>query len=504
MTPGRSARVVALLALGSGVVSCARQGAPPGGPEDRRPPVVISVEPDTFARVDPELDRLRIRFNERISRQATGGSLDQAVEISPEVPELEVKHDRQGLDIHIPGGLRPGLTYRVRITPAIRDMFGNPMAVPFEWMFSTGGEFTENAVVGQVWDRATGELLPDVRVVLQPREPSLDSLAFVSRSATEGLFALRSVPAGAFDVVAFQDRNGDRTLGETEAVGRADIPALGVADTVFLSVSLLVPDTTVAALVQTEVLDSTAVRVVFDDFVDPTRPLDGLETGLAPLPPDSAGVLPPQPDGALPEVARVFHEWEWDAYQDSIRAVADSLAILAADSAAAAADTVPAIPAVADTVAPGPPAREVEAGGVARVRRPAGGVRGPTPEPEVLPDGTPIPQPSVVLLLDGPLPPEITVEVRVQGITNLNGLEGGGGQRPVLWSPPAPDTIPPDTVPADSLPPDTARVGSDIRAERRVGRDVRGTLVRSAGSDAPGDPRLLPRLRVRPPPGPSS
>ncbi|MEJ2540345.1 MAG: Ig-like domain-containing protein, partial [Gemmatimonadota bacterium] len=134
MTPGRSARVVALLALGSGVVSCARQGAPPGGPEDRRPPVVISVEPDTFARVDPELDRLRIRFNERISRQATGGSLDQAVEISPEVPELEVKHDRQGLDIHIPGGLRPGLTYRVRITPAIRDMFGNPMAVPFEWM----------------------------------------------------------------------------------------------------------------------------------------------------------------------------------------------------------------------------------------------------------------------------------------------------------------------------------------------------------------------------------
>ncbi|MEJ2540346.1 MAG: L-seryl-tRNA(Sec) selenium transferase, partial [Gemmatimonadota bacterium] len=328
-----------------------------------------------------------------------------------------------------------------------------------------------------VWDRATGELLPDIRVVLQPREPSLDSLAFVSRSATEGLFALRSVPAGAFDVVAFQDRNGDRTLGETEAVGRADIPALGVADTVFLSVSLLVPDTTAAALVQTEVLDSTAVRVVFDDFVDPTRSLDGLATGLAPLPPDSAGVLPPQPDEALPEVARVFHEWEWDAYQDSIRAVADSLAILAADSAAAAADTVPAIPAVADTVAPGPPAREVEAGGVARVRRPAGGVRGPTPEPEVLPDGTPIPQPSVVLLLDGPLPPEITVEVRVQGITNLNGLDGARrighpgrtpGRAGRAWGPPPIGRIRrPGRSPPPPAPPGASSAGTLVVSDPR-------------------------------------
>ena len=32
--------------------ACARQGAPPGGPEDLRPPVVVRTEPDTFATID--------------------------------------------------------------------------------------------------------------------------------------------------------------------------------------------------------------------------------------------------------------------------------------------------------------------------------------------------------------------------------------------------------------------------------------------------------------------
>lgn len=481
MRAGRTARRFALLALGAAAWSCARQGAPPGGPDDRRPPVVVSVEPDTFAIVEPGLDRLRVRFNERVSEQAAGGSLAAAVEISPEVPDFRVEHDRQGLDIHIPGGLRPGITYRVRVTPTIQDMFNNPMAVPFEWVFSTGGEFTENAVVGQVWDRTNGEFLDGVRVVLEPTAGDLDSLAYASRSGEEGLFALRSVPAGSFGVLALLDRNNNREPDGSEAIGRGEVESLGAADTVFLSLSVLVPDTTPAVFARGEALDSTTVQLTFDDFVDPMVPLGDATFRLAPMPADSLGVLPPQPDGPLPEVERVFHAGEWELYGDSLRAVVDSLARLAADSAAAAAPAAegpPVAPAVPDTLG-GPPSDSL-AGAVAATggRGPPGGLPGSGAsrrpgEARTLPDGTPIPDPTVVITLDGPLPPGIEIEVSVDGITNLNGLDGGGGSRPVTWTPPVPDTIPADSLALDSAAPapDTAGLQPDT-----VGLKL-GTLV---------------------------
>jgi hypothetical protein len=434
--------------------------------------VVVSVEPDTFALVEPGLDRLRVRFNERISEQATGGTLASAVEISPEVPELRVEHDRRGLDIHIPGGLRPGITYRVRVSPAIRDMFNNPMAVPFEWVFSTGGDFTQNAVVGQVWDRATGEFIEGVRVVLEPDGAGPDSLLFASRSGDQGLFALRSLPAGSFGVTALLDRNSNREPDGSEAIGQDEVEALGPADTVFLSVSILVPDTTAALLARADALDSLSLQLTFDDFVDPTVPLDDVSFRLAPMPADSMGVLPPQPDGPLPQPERVFHAGEWEIYEDSLRAVADSLARVAADSAAAAGgggvpdpaagepppDPTGELPS-ADSLAGPPPGPGIQ------VPRgiPAGPGGSQPSEVRVLPDGTPIPDPTVVLLLDGPLPPGIEIEVTVEGITNLNGLDGGGGSRGVTWTPPAPDTIPVDSLPADStgLPPDTAGLDPD-------------------------------------------
>ncbi|HSM03152.1 MAG TPA: Ig-like domain-containing protein [Longimicrobiales bacterium] len=480
---GIAGRLTAL-ALGAVALSCARQGSPPGGPEDRVPPVVVSVEPDTFAVVDAGVDEIKVRFNERISEQAAGGRLAGAVEISPEVPDLEVTHDRRGLTIKVPGGLRPDLTYRVRITTGIRDMFGNPMVVPFEWMFSTGGEFTRNAVVGQVWDRATGELLQDVRVVLEPLErgPGPDSLLYASRSAQDGLFALRSVPPEGFRVLAFRDVNGNRQLGPSEPFGETEITTLGAADTVFLSIPLLVADTTAAVLAQYEIEDSVTVRLVFDDYLDPTVPVDGLQVTLGPVPPDSAGVQPPTPDGPLPNVSRILHEGAWETYRDSVRAAQDSLRALERQALAdslARADTLAADSLGADSAAvPAAPVRP--AGPPAGLPgRPQAG-----PAPAVLPDGSPVPAQSIVLLLDGALPAEIPVRVEVRGATNLNGLGGGGGTVDVIWTPEPPDTLPLDSLPLDTLPPDTGGVVLD-------------TMSSAGPGSADREPYLLPGLRSR-------
>ena len=68
--------ILALVAAGSTglVAACARQGAPPGGPEDHRPPVVVSTSPEPFeVLTEPFRGPVRFRFDERVSERLSRG-----------------------------------------------------------------------------------------------------------------------------------------------------------------------------------------------------------------------------------------------------------------------------------------------------------------------------------------------------------------------------------------------------------------------------------------------
>ncbi len=72
--------------------SCARPVAPTGGPRDVIPPMIASTWPEPFEVIEPTRDPVKIVFNERISERPTEGSLDNAVSVSPETGEHQVKH----------------------------------------------------------------------------------------------------------------------------------------------------------------------------------------------------------------------------------------------------------------------------------------------------------------------------------------------------------------------------------------------------------------------------
>src|SRR3990172_4563236 len=152
----RSLRVaLALLAAGSTglVAACARQGAPPGGPEDRRPPVIVSTDPEPFAVLtEPFRGPVRFRFDERVSERVSGGTLDDAVLVSPRTGQVRVGHGRQDIAVELSGGFKPGMVYRITLLPVLRDLFNNQMRDPFELVFSTGGDLNASAVAGTVWN----------------------------------------------------------------------------------------------------------------------------------------------------------------------------------------------------------------------------------------------------------------------------------------------------------------------------------------------------------------
>jgi len=455
-----------LMALVGG---CARQAMPPGGPQDKRPPVVVATVPDTFAVVKDFSGPVVFRFDERISERVQGGSLDEAIVVSPITGRVRVHHGRQSLEVTVAGGFRPGLIYRVTLLPVIQDLFNNRLRDPFELVFSTGGALNASAVAGMVWDRITGRGVEPAEVLAYDTAQGVsevgDTLFHVARADSGGIYVFRYLPPGAYRLVAFQDRNRNHRPDGLETRGDAEVTLSG-PDTVILDVGVLAGDTTPARTARAEFLDSVTLQVSFDDYLDPLAPADSVRVTLA-----RGDSVPP---GPTPRVAHVFDEEGYRAY---VQALADSVVRL--DSLS-----------VLDTA-------------LARLPRPdippaLPGARRGTPPPR--PDGSPAPGRSLILLLDAAPEPNVPFVLDIEGVVNVNGLGGGGGRVSLIRVPPPPPEPPPDTAafgdtarvrdttalpdtterPDTTARPDTTRRArpDTIRVLRPIFRDVPGRFRR--------------------------
>jgi len=437
--------------------ACAREGPPPGGPVDRRPPVLVRTDPDTFAEVPNFKGPVRFVFDERISEKVSEGTLDDAALVSPQTGEVQVSHDRHGVSVTLSGGFRPGLTYRVTLLPVLSDLFNNKMRDPIELVFSTGGRFDNTAVAGLVWDRVHGAGVPSALVEMTSDS---DSLVYEAQSDSAGLYAFRYLPAGGYRLIAFKDENRNEKPDFRELQGARAV-RVGVADTLILDDPLLRPDTTPAKLTDVSALDSVTVVVQFDDYVDPTAPDSGIGMQLS------------GEDGTEgPGIEKIFQAAEYEAYVDQVQ---DSFARLdsltrsaevvrrlrtmrdttrgAVDTTEAAGATTTSAPDTAAAPAHPMPPKLPSTGGA-----PGGRAGGGGPSPAVGPDGEALPGRRLVARLDRPLVPRASYLLTVTGVVNVNEIPGGGGRDTLIFTPPKaskPDSTAADSVKADTLRPDT-------------------------------------------------
>ena len=460
--------------------ACARPGSPSGGPRDFIPPMIASTWPDTFEVIEATRDPVKIVFSERISERPTEGTMDNAVLVSPITGEHRAKHSRSGLEIDVIGGFQPNLVYRVRILPTVKDLFGNTLEGPFELVFSTGADFEHNVIAGMVEDRVTGEVLEGARVEARVRAGE-DNPVHVAITDSVGVFALRYLPSGSYEVSVYQDVNRNAEVdfaelqGQAESVLEPQLPLL--ADTAILrQVTLLRPDTSPARLIRVEALDSVMVRLAFNDYMDAEGSLDPIQIRIGPE------------EGEALEIDRLL----WPRQVDSLRAVEDSIAaeeerLALVDSLGVVADSLDQVYAAFDAAG--------DSLGIDTLGAVIGRIRTRMEPPEPLeeredPTGgreeapPPIlPQQEFFVRLAEPLPPDLLVQAVVSGVVNLNGLGEGGGEASFMWEPPepaeepgtaglVPDTaaVPPDTAvaPPDTAvaPPDTAVAPPDTATGR--------------------------------------
>ncbi|MEM7417846.1 MAG: Ig-like domain-containing protein [Gemmatimonadota bacterium] len=467
VSPVRTGRLAPLLAAGVttsvGLLGgCARQEAPTGGPEDRRPPVVITTTPAPFAVLEQLDGGVRFEFDERISERVSGGALETAVTVSPVVGEVRVKHSRRALTVEMEGGFVPGVVYRVTLQPVVSDMFGNQITDPFELVFSTGPEPVPTTVAGEVWDRTTGMPMADAVVLAEGEE----GLVHQARTGRDGIFAFRYVEAGGLLLTAFEDqnRNAEADTAETQGAVFAD---LSVGDTLLVDIAVLEQDTAAAVLGDSEALDSVTVVLDFDDFLD-------TELDAAALEPTIVG-----PDGTI-AIDRVFQEAGYEAW---VEEVSDSLATLDSIDAANAlplvtpepvGDTTVAADEVGEDVVPAPPDTVLAAVGgpidptvgaprqVAPIRPRPAELRSRTGEnPGVTTDGRRVlPGRRLVITLSEPIEYDVEYVVTIDGIVNINGLAGGGGIDTLVVTAPE-DTATVDSLALDSLSADSSGVRVD-------------------------------------------
>jgi hypothetical protein len=407
---------LAPLAMVGLLLACAQPRQPTGGPPVVDPPRVLDVSPAPYS-VLTDLSRpVVIRFDERLSERLEGvRSLDEAVLVSPETGEVRVRRGRRELRVSVAGGWQPGLVYRVVVLPVLRDLYGNVRAEAVELVFSTGAPIPETAVAGFVEDRLTGRVVPNARVHATHRDAVRTYMAVTD---TAGFFSLRHVPEGSYDVVAWLDQNRNRAVNYAEPQDSGSF-TLAARDTVILELGLLPGDTIPARLTRAEPIDSTKVRLSFDDYFEPG-------------PVDATARVYRAEDSTFVAFGELLHATRLDSLLAAERAAAE-----------AAADTAPAVD-VPRPPADSPAVRE------RLERRP--GASQPAPE------ASPLPARELVLVLPAPLAAETAYYVVVEDLVNIRGVPGGGGtttfRTPAARPPePEPDPEPPEPEP-DPAPPE--------------------------------------------------
>ncbi|MQA89542.1 MAG: hypothetical protein GEU90_04835 [Gemmatimonas sp.] len=349
--------------------ACAHVEAPPGGPDDTTPPEILTTRPQADTIAPGYRDPVVLVFTERISER----SIVDAVTVSPRTSPVSVDIGRDEIRVSLRQGWSPGAIYHVGVGQNVEDLFGNRLAEPIRFVFSTGPEIPETALSGTVIDRITG--LPDTDVRVEAIRT--DSLVYATLPDTAGAFLIAQFPEGEYEVRAYRDLNRNRAFDPFEAGDSAAVE-VRVDEPADVALRVLEPDSTapVAGAVQ---LVGDVVQVEFDDYLDPDQAIDPSQVAVT----DSTGATVPIDTVAVGELL--------PTEPDSLAALPDT-----------AQTPAPAAPPAAAQQPPEP---------------------GATPE---TPDNLPSRTLAVRLADEADLMPGAEYTVSVDGVTNLVGLTGGG------------------------------------------------------------------------------
>jgi hypothetical protein len=281
-----------MLFVGAAVaLACASMGPPPGGPEDKDPPRIVALSPDTNARAVTSRE-ISITFDEVIQEPARMGgrsSLERMLIISPDPGDLDIEWHRNRLTIAPKRGFRANTAYRVTLLPGISDLVNHPTTSKTSWVFATGDSVPRFRLSGRVFDWMAERPAPGALVRAAMADPNGgDSVVYWAVVDSVGAFDIEPLENSAFAVRGFIDANGNRRLDarEKESGVKAVRSAIGTDP---LELLLVERDTAPPKIASIDILDSVSIQLNFDKPIDPFLPLQPVLVQV--LRPDSSELV---------------------------------------------------------------------------------------------------------------------------------------------------------------------------------------------------------------------
>lgn len=203
-------------------LTCASQGFPPGGPEDKTPPRVLYAFPSQDTTNVPLDLHVIIEFSEAV----IPGSCQEALFITPfpgENVSYKWQRDKR-LTIIFGEPLLKDRTYIVTIGAGAKDRRNNMMKQSFTLAFSTGDSLDQGRIQGLVYgENVEGAQIwaYDLKDNENP-DPAKDFPLYVTQTGKDGTWAFTNVALSRYRLFAVMDR-------DVNTVYNAEYDLLGLA-----------------------------------------------------------------------------------------------------------------------------------------------------------------------------------------------------------------------------------------------------------------------------------
>ena len=255
------------------LLACAKQGFPPGGPVDKRPPYIISTKPEkdtTNVALDTDIE---ILFSEAVEHQ----SCEESIFITP-FPGEGIKYKWKGekLIIKFPGKLAENRTYIITVGTGTKDRRNNTMKTSYSLAFSTGPELDIADIDGHIYGESKVEGTQvwayDLSENAAP-DPSVNFPLYITQAGEDGYYNLSHMAYGTYRLFAVQDRDVNNIYdAEYDLLGVAskDISlSLSQPEEVGVNFRIALRDTTPPMLRSASAVDRRHVNLRFSEKLLP-------------------------------------------------------------------------------------------------------------------------------------------------------------------------------------------------------------------------------------------
>ncbi|NOS91587.1 MAG: DUF2141 domain-containing protein [Cyclobacteriaceae bacterium] len=185
---------------------CANQTSPAGGPQDKKPPELVSSNPANNQK-NFTGKTIELTFDEYVKLKAP----EEEVLISPSIgKEIKYTAKKNKIIVSTKGGWKENTTYSIAFRESIQDITESNPANNLRLAFSTGSTIDSLEIQGRISEIFKEEIPDKITVALYSSDTFnifKHTPTYFTKANKKGKFSIKNLKPGKYFIYAFDDKN---------------------------------------------------------------------------------------------------------------------------------------------------------------------------------------------------------------------------------------------------------------------------------------------------------